>query len=280
MNAANGSSFTILKERKMGEFKHPIISEYHKTTKKSRGVNTKRFGVIHYTAGSRFRRDVELLSVDAAQVSCHYVISPAGDVAKIGSDDDILWHAGKSTWKGFNGLNAHSIGFELTNPGEMAISGNEAIAWFGDRYPLSECVINGNKAYLPYGFRQIDALRTLSEALIDYHGTFIEFVGHQDISPDRKIDPGNGIIFPYGFYDKMNEFINTRKPNTKVDSEYMDPIKMRVDVSSVLNVRSGPGTTYERIDAKTNGEKITIARKSGDWLKIEGGGWVHRAYVK
>src|SRR4051812_8991662 len=83
--------------------------EYVGTTKKS-GKQKPQYLVIHYTAGASYKADVTTLSISDVQASCQLVLSKDGKWAQIGELNDILWHAGKSQWKGINGLNKASIG--------------------------------------------------------------------------------------------------------------------------------------------------------------------------
>lgn len=96
------------------------------TTKKSSGKNTCEFLVIHHTAGWTFEGNVNYLSQrnrnpfsGQNQVSCPFVVWPAGETAKIGDPIDIQWHCGASSWKGrsrWNSMNAFAIGIEIVWP--------------------------------------------------------------------------------------------------------------------------------------------------------------------
>ena len=260
------------------------VQEIHKTNKRSSGTNSKRFIVLHYTAGSSFDGDVAQLSVNDAKVSCHYVISRNGTIAKIGSDSDILWHAGKSSWNGIRGLNSHSIGIELTNPGILEVKGDEAVSWFGKRYKPGEWFKHSsdpNAGWVPYSVNQLEALRNLCEGLISLHGTIEEVVGHEQISPQRKVDPGNGEILSLKFYEKMNEFareyIGSSPPKAIAP---METLPVKVSVSSNLRVRSGPGTNFAVVDSLKDDDAVEIIRKSGSWAKIGNKRWVHSAYLE
>jgi N-acetylmuramoyl-L-alanine amidase len=92
-----------------------------KTTKKSKWMNSKTFIMLHHTAQiTSLEVMTSYLSKNPAEVSVHYVISEDGRIAKIGKDEDILWHAGD--WNliaGYvNTMNANSIGIEVISDGK------------------------------------------------------------------------------------------------------------------------------------------------------------------
>lgn len=105
-----------------------------------------------------------------AEVSSHYLIKEDGEIFQLVADDKIAWHAGKSFWKGQSALNQNSIGIELDNLGN-------------------------NK----FSREQINSCLTLSKVLVQkYSVPSINFIGHSDVAPDRKIDPG--IFFDWQFF--------------------------------------------------------------------------------
>ena len=101
-----------------------------------------------------------------SQVSCHYIINRNGEVIQLVKDKNIAWHAGKSKWKKFINLNNKSIGIELVNKGHK----------FG---------------YQNFSKKQIKSLLKLCKILKNKYKIKKEnFLGHSDIAPLRKIDPG------------------------------------------------------------------------------------------
>lgn len=133
------------------------------TTKRSNGVNTKKFIILHHTA-SKMKDDLmaEYLAYNTAEVSCHYVIGVDGAIYKIGTDNDILWHAGISSWQGLTDLNKHSIGIEVNSDGKTFTD--------AQRKATKELVLHLIKEYdIPH----TNVLR------------------HKDIAPNRKTDIGD-----------------------------------------------------------------------------------------
>src|ERR1700761_5491606 len=122
--------------------------------------------VLHYTgmedAASAFRR----LTDPEAKVSAHYMIGEDGQVARLVDESKRAWHAGKSYWRGVTDVNSASIGIELVNPGH-------------------------EHGYRPFPEEQMAALITLMMGIVPRYGvTRGNIVGHSDIAPARKEDPG------------------------------------------------------------------------------------------
>jgi N-acetyl-anhydromuramyl-L-alanine amidase AmpD len=108
-------------------------------------------------------------------VSAHYLVYENGEVMQLVSEENIAWHAGISSWKGVPSVNKYSIGIEIVNTGI-----NEQ---------TNQCT--------PFTEAQIKAVEVLSlDILSRYKGiTPTNVVGHSDVGPTRKIDPGH--CFPW-----------------------------------------------------------------------------------
>jgi N-acetylmuramoyl-L-alanine amidase len=280
-------SLTIDKDVLQG----PNVTHFS-TTKKGTNRNQRKFIVVHYTASDNFDGDVKTLSSSSKQVSCHLVISREGDIAMVGSFNDVQWHAGASQWKGINGLNSYSIGIEMTNPGWMEISDDKktATTYYGKRYLVEQNQIVfsshkalGNKVYgwLPYSAKQIAALTEVVETLKDHYGTIEEVVGHEQISPGRKQDPGIGIILSQKLLDKFNEtnfdgsdhFYTGTDPvaaktvtTAKVTTTGIYTVKTS---GTALRIRNVPSSTASVIGSLNNGQAVVIDSISNGWAKLK-----------
>jgi len=127
--------------------------------------------VLHYTGMPSAADAVARLTDPAAKVSSHYLIAEDGQVMRLVAEKDRAWHAGKSHWREINDVNSASVGIEIVNPGHE----------FG---------------YRPFLDAQIDALIPLmSDIQTRYAITRGNIVGHSDIAPARKQDPGE--LFPW-----------------------------------------------------------------------------------
>jgi len=126
--------------------------------------------VLHYTE-LPFAEALARLSDPAAEVSAHYLISEAGEVIRLVPEDKRAWHAGASAWRGMRDVNSASIGIELDHPGHAG----------------------GYRAFAP---EQIAALMPLLHRIVRaYDIPRANVVGHSDVAPQRKIDPGE--LFPW-----------------------------------------------------------------------------------
>ena len=127
--------------------------------------------VLHYTDMPSAEGALTRLCDPAAKVSAHYVITEEGEVIRLVDESMRAWHAGLSYWRGKANVNGCSIGIELQNPGHTC-------------------------GYRPFPDAQIDALVPLLHRIVhDYDIPRANVVGHSDIAPQRKLDPGE--LFPW-----------------------------------------------------------------------------------
>ena len=150
--------------------------------------------VMHYTAGGSAQESIEWLASELAAASAHILIGRDGSITQQVPFDRIAWHAGVSFWKGRNGLNPVSIGIELDNPGKLA---GKPGAWkaFGKTVPDAGVLVATHKnehepaAWAKYPKAQLAAAREVARLLVTTFG-LREIVGHDDLAPNRKTDPG------------------------------------------------------------------------------------------
>ena len=146
-------------------------------SKKLRKIKDIKFIVIHYTGMQSEIESIKRLTSEKTKVSCHYLINRKGLIIQMVKDKNIAWHAGKSKWKNFINLNKLSLGIELVNKGHQ----------FG---------------YQNYTKKQINSLISLCKKLKKKYRIKDEnFLGHSDIAPLRKVDPGEK--FPW---KKLSKF--------------------------------------------------------------------------
>jgi N-acetylmuramoyl-L-alanine amidase len=127
--------------------------------------------VLHYTGMRSAAAAIERLCDPVAKVSSHYVVDEAGGVHTLVPERERAWHAGISFWRGARGLNDRSIGIEIVNPGHE---------W----------------GYVPFPPQQVAAVIELCLGILGRHPIPPRnVVGHSDIAPDRKQDPGE--LFPW-----------------------------------------------------------------------------------
>jgi len=127
--------------------------------------------VLHYTGMPDAHSAIQWLANPASKVSAHYVVTEDGNIVRMVDEAKRAWHAGRSHWRGMDDINSASIGIEIVNPGHE---------W----------------GYRPFPDAQIDALIPLVSEIMQRHRiTRGNVVGHSDIAPARKQDPGE--LFPW-----------------------------------------------------------------------------------
>lgn len=152
--------------------------------------------VIHFTAGASLASSVTSLCDPASKASAHVVVGRDGAIVQLIPFDIIAWHAGASTLGARTGLNKFSIGIEIDNAGRLTqTASGDFLTWFGKRVQKKDVIQgmhrneNSPSWWHAYTQQQIDVVFELSALLVKTYG--IEtIVGHEEISPGRKSDPG------------------------------------------------------------------------------------------
>jgi len=135
-------------------------------SRKKRPNNSIKIIIIHYTGMQSERESMIRLCNPRSKVSSHFVINQNGKIYRLVQDNQIAWHAGKSCWAQYKNLNKNSIGIELVNKGHQ----------FG---------------YTNFKKKQLSSLTKICKSLIKkYKIKKKNVIGHSDVSPLRKIDPG------------------------------------------------------------------------------------------
>ena len=127
--------------------------------------------IVHYTGMQSCGHALDRLCDKIAKVSAHYLIDEAGAVYRLVPEDMRAWHAGVSFWNGLRDLNSTSIGIELVNPGH-------------------------DYGYRAFPSAQLDTFTALVREIMERHGIDpANVLGHSDVAPGRKTDPGE--LFPW-----------------------------------------------------------------------------------
>jgi len=224
--------------------KNQYSPNFSRKLRKNRDI---KFIVIHYTGMQSKIASIKRLLSPRHKVSCHYLIDRKGQVLRMVDENKVAWHAGKSKWKNFNNLNKNSIGIELVNKGHE----------FGyERFTNSQ-------------------INELIKLCLNLKKKFkiknSNILGHSDISPMRKQDPGEK--FPWkklkksklGIWYKplkgKSQKINEKKINElffknlfKIGYRYFD-LKRRsrkdVFLTRAFQRRFAPNNVTGIIDQKT-----------------------------
>ena len=132
-----------------------------------------KFIIFHYTGMKKEFDSVNRLTSTLSKVSSHYFIKNNGQIITLVPDLYIAWHAGVSSWKNYKFLNKHSIGIEISNPGHEF-------------------------NYKKFSKKQIKSILRLTKFLIKkYKIKSQNILGHSDIAPTRKKDPGEKFPWEY-----------------------------------------------------------------------------------
>ena len=141
-------------------------------TRKRKSKDIK-FIIYHYTGMKKEIDAINKLTNDKSKVSSHYFIKKNGRILVLVPDLYIAWHAGISSWKNFKFINKYSIGIEISNSGH-------------------------DYNYKNFSKKQISSVLKLSNFLKKKYKIKSKFIlGHSDISPDRKKDPGEKFPWKY-----------------------------------------------------------------------------------
>jgi N-acetylmuramoyl-L-alanine amidase len=146
--------------------------------------------VLHYTGMQTAQEALDRLCDPAAEVSAHYMIDEDGSVIRLVPEEKRAWHAGRSYWRGITDVNSASIGIEIVNPGHE----------FG---------------YRPFTEAQMEALIPLLAGIMARHNVApANVVGHSDIAPARKQDPGE--LFEWEVLARYGLAMATPKPRIRL----------------------------------------------------------------
>ena len=144
--------------------------------KKKRNNSKVKYLVFHYTGMKSENAAIKRLTTESSKVSCHYFIKNNGKIIRIVPDLYVAWHAGISSWKKDKFINSSSIGIEISNPGH-------------------------NHGYKKFNLKQVASIIYLSKKLKKKYKIKKEnILGHSDIAPLRKKDPGEK--FPWKLLGK------------------------------------------------------------------------------
>ena len=185
--------------------------------KKMRARREIKFVIIHYTGMQSEIESIKRLKNPKHQVSCHYLITRKGKVIQMVRESNVAWHAGRSKWKNFHNLNSKSIGIELVNKGHRL-------------------------GYQNYSNAQIKSLIKLCKIIKKKYAIKKEnFLGHSDIAPLRKIDPGEKFpwrklsIHNLGKWYRYDKKINKRYSKVAMDLFFKNLKKLGYRYFSIKN---------------------------------------------
>ena len=235
--------------------------------------------VVHYTGGPA-KSTINTFTNPRGKVSAHLVIARDGTITQLVPFNTIAWHAGRSSYQSRKGLNKYSIGIEIENAGILKKSGDVYRSWFGATYEPNEVIEATHrnqtepKYWQAYTEEQIETVQEICRLLVDnYEISYI--LGHEEISPKRKTDPGPA--FPL---DRMRN--NLLAGNRDEDAPEDVPPEGRVMVKK-LNIRTEPDQSASKAALPLlKGAKVKVVDETEGWFKVttEIEGWVYGKYIE
>lgn len=242
--------------------------------------------VIHYTAMSKAEDAVKALTNKNISASAHLVVARDGKIYQLAPFNYRTWHAGKSAYQSRSGYNHYSIGIEIDNLGWL-----EPYNGFYSRPELLDYNVKlkeneviqaehknprvRKKYWHKYTDIQIQRTIEICKLLVqDY--SIEEIVGHDDIAPDRKQDPGPA--FPMDYF--VTQVLYSDRSD---DDEPAASVDIKGSVTATkLNIRSGPSLDANAVAKPLpQGTEVRIVGESGDWYHVfaEVEGWVYKKHI-
>ncbi len=198
---------------------------------RKRNIKQIKFIIFHYTGMKKESDAISRLIDTQSEVSCHYLIKINGEIIRMVPESYIAWHVGKSSWGNYKSLNKDSIGIEITNPGHEF-------------------------NYKKFSKKQVFSILKLSKFLIKKYKINIKnILGHSDVAPERKKDPGEKFPWKYlsqnrvGLWhsEKKQDLLKNRKVRTTmIDKEifFNNLFKIGYSKKNPKNISKGIHLNY------------------------------------
>lgn len=236
--------------------------------------------VLHYTGGSSLQSSADHLCEPETSASAHLVVGRDGQVIQLVPFDTVAWHAGDSSYAGRHGYNRYAIGIEMDNAGPLTRNGNHYTAWFGRQYAREEVVEavhrNGgpSRFWHAYTEAQIARVREICRLLIGTY-TINSILGHEEIAPQRKIDPGPA--FP------LDKFRQSLLASSRAGEGKAQTTRLGMVEASYLNLRSEPSVSAITVaQPLPRGTLLDVIEERDGWCRVDVRmeGWVMKKYIK
>jgi N-acetylmuramoyl-L-alanine amidase len=270
----------IQQHKLVAEAGDPAVKQLN--TPNQGGTIEPKYLIIHYTAGNSAESSINWLMNPQAKASAHLVIARDGKITQLGSFNKALWHAGKSRWADLIGLNNYSIGIELDNSGRLTKAGEKYINVSGKVIPQSEVVLETHKhetqvqAWQNYTQAQLEALKKVTLLLVNTYG-LKDILGHEDIAPFRKSDPGPA--FPMASF--ASQMLGRQDDSGEIYKTTVEDVNFRSAPEQVTTNVIGKLKKDTRLEyIKANGGWFNVFVVSGSPLLKEKIGWVHSTVIK
>lgn len=238
--------------------------------------------VMHYTGATTARSTINWFLRKEAKASAHILIDERGGITQFAPFNIVTWHAGRSSWYNLMGMNNYAVGIELVNGGKLSrVNGTWICPIDKQPIPNEEVLMTNHKnesitsAWQEYSQEQLDTAIEVSTAIARHYG-ILDVLGHEDIAPTRKIDPGPA--FPMLHF--KSQVIGRADTQTPLYT-----------TTANLNIRAGAGTQYPTISSPLpKGTVVEVLMQDNSWsfvsidedmdgvVDIEG--WVYNKYLQ
>ncbi len=179
--------------------------------------------VMHYTGMQTGEEALARMRDPEAKVAAHYMVETDGRIFKLVPEDRRAWHAGIGFWRGVEDINSASIGIEIVNPGHL---------WGYEEFPEA----------------QIDAVLALTKEILERHPIKpLGVIGHSDLAPDRKDDPGEK--FPWARFAEAGLALPPYQGPVSPDAPDFEPaLEMLYQIGYAVTLRShiAPVLAFQR----------------------------------
>lgn len=286
----------IKNNRLSGENVKPFV-EAHAYDRKN--IITPDAIIVHYTAGASGAATVNLFKASSATTSAHFVVSEDGSITQMVDLNRRAYHAGTSSYGGRSGYNGFSIGIEISNPGYLQKIGGKYYTWWEAKKenktatPESKVFTGKHRNavttmtyWYKYTDEQIAAVKELCKTICKAY-KIKEILGHEEIAPGRKCDPGPA--FPL---DALRDEIFAQNSTVNINDLFANAVSKSAASSLVvgkakvkLNFRQGPATTAPlKSSPMAAGTYIYIIGQDAtkEWYNIlhEITGWIDKEFIE
>lgn len=166
------------------------------------GTYLPKYLIMHGTETTDAASTIDWFTNPESQVSAHLLIARNGIITQFVPFDQIAWHAGQSSWNSLTSLNRYAIGIELVNAGRLSRVGKNWICTLSRKViPPAQVVMATHRnesavaAWQNYSLTQVNTALAVGRVLADYY-QLLDVIGHDDVSPGRKSDPGPAFPMP------------------------------------------------------------------------------------
>ncbi len=241
-------------------------------TPNKEGIIIPEYIIIHFTAGHGVENTINWFKEPTAKASVHVNIDNDGRITQMVEFNKKAWHAGRSRWADRSGFNDFSISIELENPGKLTKVNERYYSWFEKEYPKDVVVEamhkheNTTSYWHSFTERQIESCFQVCKLLTETYN-IKDSLGHDDIAPIRKNDPGPA--FPMerlrakllgreddtaDMYNVVAELANVRK-DARTESDLIGKLKKNTPVEFIKS-KLGWFYVYVLMEAGKDGEPV------------------------